>query len=284
MASVTPATSKRGRPASTGARAIGADAEAVATGDRATEAHWEVAGPVDGPPIVFVHGAVMTRAQWTLQVNRFADAGYRSISIDLPGHGALADRAFTMDAAAEAVEHVIDRVAGGRAVLVGLSLGGYVSMTVAARSPERVRGLVLAGSTREPTGTARLAYWFVGTGLGLAPQSVLRGIMAFVWRRRYGPEIAAAIMANGYYARGGGEAIRVLTAGGFRDRIRAYGGPILVINGNLDLVFRLGERRFLEGVPGVTRRRISWAAHLSNLDRPDDFSNAVEAFVQTLAP
>jgi pimeloyl-ACP methyl ester carboxylesterase len=246
--------------------------------------HWEVAGPEDGPAIVFVHGAVMTRAQWTLQVNRFADAGYRSISIDLPGHGALADQSFTLDAAAEAVERVIDEVAGGRAVLVGLSLGGYVSMTVAARSPDRVRGLVLAGSTREPTGAARAAYWFVGTGLGLAPQSVLRELMAFIWRRRYGPEVAAAIMANGYYARGGGEAIRVLAAGGFRDRLRAYGGPILVINGVLDLVFRTGERQFLEGVPSVTRRRISWAAHLSNLDRPDDFSNAVEAFVQTLRP
>jgi len=254
-----------------------------ATAD-SVEAHWDVAGPADGPAIVFVHGAVMTRAQWTLQLDRFAEAGYRSISIDLPGHGALADRSFTMDAAVEAVESVIDEVAGGRAILVGLSLGGYVSMTVAARSPQRVRGLVLAGSTREPTGPVRFAYWFVGTGLGLAPQALLRGIMAFIWRRRYGSEIAGAIMAKGYYARGGGEAIRVLTAGGFRERLRAYGGPILAINGNLGLVFRLGERRFLEGVPSVTTRRISWAAHLSNLDRPDDFSNAVEAFVQTLAP
>jgi len=274
------------------ARALRSDARAATSsevdrtaGESASdETHWEVAGPHDGPPIVFVHGAVMTRAQWTLQANRFANAGYRAISIDLPGHGVLADRPFTLEAATEAVEAVIDRVAGGRAVLVGLSLGGYVSMTVAAHSPERVRGIVLAGSTREPTGPARFAYWFVGTGLGLAPQSVLRGLMAFIWRRRYGPEIAAAIMAKGYWARGGGAAIRVLAGGGFRDRIRAYGGPILVINGNLDLVFRLGERRFLEGVPGVTRRRISWAAHLSNLDRPDDFSNAVESFVETLAP
>jgi len=264
--------------------ATSSEVDRTAGESASAETHWEVAGPHDGPPIVFVHGAVMTRAQWTLQANRFANAGYRAISIDLPGYGVLADRPFTLEAATEAVEAVIDRVAGGRAVLVGLSLGGYVSMTVAAHSPERVRGMVLAGSTREPTGPARFAYWFVGTGLGLAPQSVLRGLMAFIWRRRYGPEIAAAIMAKGYWARGGGAAIRVLAGGGFRDRIRAYGGPILVINGNLDLVFRLGERRFLEGVPGVTRRRISWAAHLSNLDRPDDFSNAVESFVETLAP
>ena len=245
---------------------------------------WEAVGPTDGPPIVFLHGAVMTRAQWCLQIDRFAAAGYRCVSVDLPGHGELAGRSFTLDGAADHVIDVIDRAAGGRAVVVGLSLGGYTAMTVGGRSPERVRGLVLAGSTRDPSGPLNAAYWFIGTGLGTAPQPVLRSFMAWLWRRRYGREIAASLMANGYFAKGGGAAILALQGGRFRERLRAYGGPVLVINGNLDLVFRLGEKRFLEGVRGVTRRRISWAAHLSNLDRPDDFSNAVEGFIQTLAP
>jgi pimeloyl-ACP methyl ester carboxylesterase len=253
-------------------------------GPDAAGAGWEVAGPAGGPPIVFLHGAVMTRSQWTLQVERFAAAGYRCISIDLPGHGALAAHPFTLEAAADHVIDVIDREAGGRAVVVGLSLGGYVAMTVAGRSPDRVRGLVLAGSTHEPGGPTRAAFWVVGTGLGVAPEPVLRAFMGWLWARRYGRDLAAAIMAKGYFARGGGTAIRVLSAGGFRDRLRAYGGPILIINGTLDLVFRLGEGNFVEGLPGVTRRRIRRAAHLSNLDRPDDFSNAIEGFIQTLAP
>jgi pimeloyl-ACP methyl ester carboxylesterase len=245
---------------------------------------WEVVGPADGPPIVFIHGAVLTRAQWCLQVDRFAAAGYRCVSVDLPGHGELAGQAFTLDSAVDHVLDVIDRAAGGRAVVVGLSLGGYTAMAVAGRSPERVRGLVLAGSTREPSGLASAAYWFIGTGLGVAPQAVLRSFMGWLWRRRYGPEIAASLLANGYFAKAGGAAIRALQDGHFRERLRAYGGPVLVINGDLDLVFRLGEARFLEGVGGVTRRRISWAAHLSNLDRPDDFSNAIEGFIETLGP
>jgi pimeloyl-ACP methyl ester carboxylesterase len=245
---------------------------------------WEVAGPAGGSPIVFLHGAVMTRAQWCLQTDRFAAAGYRCISVDLPGHGELADQAFTLEAAVEHVIEIIDMVAAGRAVVVGLSLGGYVAMTVAGRSPGRVRGLVLAGSTREPTGLATAGYWFIGTGLSVAPQPVLRSFMSWLWRRRYGPDIASALLANGYFAKAGGAAILALTGGGFRASLLAYGGPVLVINGDLDLVFRFGEARFLEGVDGVTRQRISWAAHLSNLDRPDDFSNAVEGFIQTLAP
>ncbi|HKB28076.1 MAG TPA: alpha/beta hydrolase [Candidatus Limnocylindrales bacterium] len=245
---------------------------------------WEVVGPADGPPIVFVHGAVMTRAQWRLQVDHFAAAGYRCVLVDLPGHGTLADRPFTLEAAAGHVIDVIDTAAGGRAVLVGLSLGGYVSMTVAGQSPERVRGLVLAGSTREPSGPTRAAFWLIGWGLGVAPESVLRGYVGWLYRRRYGQGVSDAILANGYYAKGGGAAIRTLSGARFRERLAAYGGPIHVINGNLDLVFRLGERQFLEGLPGVTSQRIGRAAHLSNVDRPDEFSGAVQGFLETLAP
>jgi pimeloyl-ACP methyl ester carboxylesterase len=244
----------------------------------------EVAGPAGGQAIVFIHGAIMSRAQWRPQVDRFAGLGYRCIAMDLPGHGELAERPFTLDGAADVVADVVDRLAGGRAVLVGLSLGGYVAMAVAGRSPERVRGLVLAGATREPEGPIRIGYSIVGWAYGLLPEPLLRAISTWLFRRRYGREIAAAILANGYFARGGSRAIRSLGGGRFRERLLAYGGPVLVINGDLDLVFRLGARRFVEGVPGVTRRVLRRAAHLSNLDRPDDFTAAVLAFVQTLEP
>ena len=245
---------------------------------------WEVAGPADGPAIVFVHGAVMTRAQWRLQVDHFAGAGYRCVSVDLPGHGTLADRAFTLDDAVAHVIHAIDTEAGGRAILVGLSLGGYVSMTVAGLHPERVRALVLAGSTREPSGPTRVAFWFIGWGLSVAPEPVLRAYIAWLYRARYGRDVAEAILANGYFAKGGGAAIRTLSSSRFRERLAAYGGPVLVINGDLDLVFRLGERRFIEGLDGITSRRIRSAAHLSNVDRPEEFSKAVEGFIEALAP
>ncbi len=157
-------------------------------------------------------------------------------------------------------------------------------MIVAGLAPEKVRGLVLAGSTREPSGPTRTAFWLIGWGLGVAPEPVLRGFVGWLYRRRYGPDVATTILANGYYARGGGAAIRTLSGGRFRERLAAYGGPVLVINGDLDFVFRRGERQFVDGLAGVTSRRIQRAAHLSNVDRPDEFSGAVEAFVASLAP
>ena len=224
---------------------------------------------------------MMGRAVWSPQVAALADR-YRCISVDLPGHGTQLGRAFSLDGAATGVAAAIDAAAGGRAVVVGLSLGGYVSMTLAARYPEKVRGLVIAGSTREPVGVSRLAFQLYGWGLRLAPEPAVRAVALAWFRRRYGRVLGTAITAGGHFAKGGSQAVRHLVGGRFRDKLAAYGGPILVINGTLDLVFRVGAGRFVAGVPGVTNRTIPRAGHLSNVDRPEAFTALVEDFIATL--
>jgi len=247
----------------------------------ASHIHWDATGPVGAPPIVFVHGAMMGRAVWSPQVAALADR-YRCISVDLPGHGTQRGKPFSLDGAAAGVAAAIDQAAGGRAVVVGLSLGGYVSMTVAARYPEKVRGLVIAGSTREPVGVSRLAFQLYSWGLRLAPEPAVRTVALAWFRRRYGPGLAMAITAGGHFAKGGSQAVRHLVGGRFKDKLMAYGGPILVINGELDLVFRIGQERFLKGVDRVTRKMIRRAGHLSNVDQPEVFTSLIEEFIGSL--
>ncbi|HEX5590511.1 MAG TPA: alpha/beta hydrolase [Candidatus Limnocylindrales bacterium] len=242
---------------------------------------WEATGPVGAPAIVFIHGTRLTRTSWRGITSRLAGS-YRCICIDLPGHGTLADRRFTLDAAADAVEAALDGEGVDRAVLVGLSLGGYVAMATAARTPRRVRGLVLAGATAEPAGPAAAAFRLFAWALGAAPQRPFDALNTWFFRRRYPPEIAEPIVTAGYWSRGGALAVRTLPRTSFRDRLLAYGGPILVVNGDLDFVFRLGERSFLRGVANVTRRTLRWTTHLSPLDRPDAFATAVRRFVDRL--
>jgi len=241
----------------------------------------EAVGPLDGPVIVFIHGTRVTKSSWRAVIDRLADR-YRCVAIDLPGHGALADRPFSLDAAVETVDAALDVEAADRAVVVGLSLGGYVATAVAARSPDRVRGLVLAGSTAEPSGPAAAAFRLFAWALGAAPQRPFDALNTWFFRFRYPPEIAEPIVAAGYWSRGGAAAVRTLPGTRFRDRLLAYGGPILVINGDLDLVFRLGERAFLRDVPNVSRRILRWTTHLSPLDRPALFAAAVRRFVERL--
>ncbi|MES2209248.1 MAG: alpha/beta hydrolase [Chloroflexota bacterium] len=242
---------------------------------------WVTAGPAEGSLIVFIHGTRLTRVSWGAVVARLSDT-YRCVSVDLPGHGALADVPFSLDAAAAVVEAAINDAGGGPAVLVGLSLGGYVAMTTAARSPGHVRGLVLAGSTAEPSGITGFAFRLFAWALAAAPERRLDALNTWVFRRRYPAEIAEPIVAAGYWSQGGAAAVRSLTEARFRDRLRAYGGPILVINGGLDLVFRLGERSFLRGIGQVSRRVLPLSSHLTPLDRPDAFASAVRTFVERL--
>jgi pimeloyl-ACP methyl ester carboxylesterase len=242
---------------------------------------WVVAGPDDGPPIVFVHGAMMGRSVWQPQVAALSDR-YRCISVDQPGHGTLRNRPFTLDVAVANVLDAIDRAGGGSVVLVGLSLGGYVAMTLAERYPERVRGLVIAGCTREPLGLSRVGFHAYSWSLRLVPERLVRVVALGWFRVRYGREVAAAITAGGHFSRGGSRAVRQLAGEGFRDRLLAYGGPILAINGVTDLVFTTAAKRFLVGIPGTTYRVISRAGHLSNVDRPAAFTGLLEEFIGTL--
>jgi pimeloyl-ACP methyl ester carboxylesterase len=244
---------------------------------------WDAVGPEGAPPIVFVHGALMGRSVWRPQIDALADR-FRCISVDLPGHGSQRHLGFELDDAVAGVVRAIDEAAGGRAVLVGLSLGGYVSMAVAGRHPERVWSLGVAGATREPTGANRVAFLLYAAILRLAPEAAVRAVALAWFRRRYGPVLGAAITAGGHFAKGGSLAVRRIAGRPFRDRLLAYGGPILVINGTMDLVFRIGAARFIAGVPGVTNRVIPRAGHLSNVDRPEVFTGLIEEFIAALPP
>jgi len=240
-----------------------------------------VVGPPDAPPVVFVHGTRLTRAMWAPQQAALAGS-FRTIAVDLPAHGTRADEPFTLDGAADAVASTIRTEAGGRAVVVGLSLGGYVGMALAARQPEVVRGLVLSGATAEPTGVRMLPYLALAEVMSEVDLARLDRANAWFFRRRFPPEIADPIIAGGFWSRGGSAALRSLAGERFVPRLAAYPGPSLILNGEFDLPFRLFARSFASAAHDARRVRIAGATHLANLDRPAAFSEAVRRFALSL--
>jgi pimeloyl-ACP methyl ester carboxylesterase len=242
---------------------------------------FDVAGPVGAPAIVFIHGTRLTRKAWTAQMTGLSDA-YRTIAIDLPGHGALADVPFTLAGATDRLAEVIDREAGGSAIVVGLSLGGFVAMDLAARSPARVRGLVIAGATAEPTGLRRVAFLALAWVLSTFDGRGLNALNRWFFRARFPPEIAEPIVAGGFFSSGGAQALRAIVGESFLPRLAAYPGPTLVIEGSLDLPLRLMERTFVRTAQHGRLVRLAGASHLSNLDRPGLFNDAVRRFARAL--
>src|SRR5690606_37261869 len=100
---------------------------------------------------------------WRHQLGALAAAGGDAVAIDLPGHGARRDEPFTLDGALGSIRDGVHAV-GGRAVVAGLSLGGYLAVEHRARWPQESAGLV-AASCSTPTSSAlrpawlRLARW-----------------------------------------------------------------------------------------------------------------------------
>ena len=242
---------------------------------------FDVDGPADSPSIVFVHGTRLSRAVWRAQMDELRDA-YRVVALDLPGHGALAGRTFTVTAAADEVARVIDAAAGGRAVVVGLSLGGYVAMDLAARRPELVRGLVLSGATAEPVGLLATPYLALAWLMDRLDGNGADAVNTWFFRTRFGPAIADPIVAGGFWSAGGAEALRALVGNRFAPRLAAYPGPTLILNGSWDLLFRLTVDGFARAAQDARRVRLGGATHLANLDRPAAFSLAVRRFVEGL--
>lgn len=101
-------------------------------------------GPADGPAVVFINSLGTDVRVWDALLP-YLPAGWRIIRYDKRGHG-LSDcppGPYRMAELADDLVDLLDRLAVNRMALVGLSIGGMIAQAVAARAPDRVRGLIL---------------------------------------------------------------------------------------------------------------------------------------------
>lgn len=96
------------------------------------------------PTVVFLHGSGMDHRAWQLQTRWFAFHGFAVIAPDFPAHSLSAGQALSsIEAAADWLWQLLDKLQVGKVSLVGHSQGALVALEVAARQAERVRSLSL---------------------------------------------------------------------------------------------------------------------------------------------
>lgn len=248
----------------------------------------DVEGPADGPTIVLVHGSAFTRAMWAPQ-RRALTARFRVVAPDMPGHGSRADESFRLEPAVQVVDDAVSAHADDDALLVGISLGGYVATEYARRNPERIGGLVIAGSSANPTGGLELVTRALGGLVRLLTRSerIERGIegLAARWVRGLdlAPEDEREILDAGFYPRAYGEAGPELAGRDFRSAFAAYPGPALVLNGETDRLFRRGAEGYAEAARDARVEVVHGAGHVSNLEQPTRFTAAIRGFHSAVA-
>ena len=243
---------------------------------------YDAGGPAGAPAIVFLHGIRVTRLMWKPQVEQLRNE-FRVIALDLPGHGAQRDTEFSLDGAVECVAGVIDLEARGRALVVGLSLGGYIAMEFGAQQPAKAAGLVVASACVEPSSWYNVPYRCLAWMLENLPENWMATANRSLFQLMYQKEISQLLIGPGFFMRGGSQALRQLFERKFQHRLAEYPGPVLLLNGEYDLGFRLHERRFLAATQHGRVQTIPRAIHIANLDQPEAFTEAIRSFARSIS-
>lgn len=110
--------------------------------------HYALLGPEGNPPVVFTHGAGIDHRTFAPQVPVIAER-YRVLIWDVRGHGRSRPDGgvFSIPRAAEDLVALLDHLGYRQVVLVGQSMGGYISQELAYRYPDRVCAMVIIGAT-----------------------------------------------------------------------------------------------------------------------------------------
>ncbi len=103
-----------------------------------------------GMPVVFIHGFPFSQAMWKPQVERLSKT-YRVITYDVRGHGEgdAGDGQYMIEFFVDDFVGLLDHLKIDKAVVCGLSMGGYIALRAIERNPERFRALILCDTRSE---------------------------------------------------------------------------------------------------------------------------------------
>jgi len=244
-----------------------------------------------GPAVVFSHGLFWSGRMFEAQLAALSDR-YRCIAFDHRGQGSseITAGGYDMDALSEDAAKLIEQLGAGPCHWVGLSMGGFVGMRLAARRPELIRSLSLLNTAADPEPRANVGrYKIMGTiarAVGLRPFANIamkamfgKTFLADPARVAQKVELRGRIVAN---RRAG--AVRSLYAvvdrSGIESELSKIRVPTLVIAGEEDLsVVPARAQRTAAAIAGAAFQLIPRAGHSSTMEEPAAVSAALRAFI-----
>jgi len=252
--------------------------------------YYEVHGEIGNdarPWLVFSHSLACHTGMWWLQLAEFA-RDYRVLAFDTRGHGRsdASEGDYSMDMLADDAHSLMRALCIRSAHFAGLSMGGMIGQALALKHPHLIDSLTIADSTsRWPADAIDLFAQRAATAMrsGMAP------LVDATLARWFTPEFRKSDVDA--VARVGDMILRTPVAGyvgcsaaipriNMTERLREITCPILVMVGDRDPGTPVAMSQAIhDNAPGSELVIIEHAAHLSNVEQPVAFNQALRRFL-----
>ncbi len=262
----------------------------------------DVYGPVGAPTVLLLHGGGQTRHAWGRAAQTLGDAGWRTVALDLPGHGDsawAADGDYRIEVLADTMLRIW-RELGTPLAVVGASLGGLISMAAVGRADAPpINALVLvdiaprmeeAGVERivsfmraRPDGFASLeeAAQHIADYRGRPMEGPIEGLKKNLrlnaqgrWVWHWDPQLMSE--ANHNHRR---------DADGYERALRGLQAPTLLLRGQRsDVISEEDARALVQTLPQARFVDLKGAGHMIAGDANDAFAASVADFLHEVMP
>ena len=244
-----------------------------------------------GDCVVLIHGHPFDRTLWEPQVAALRDA-FRVLAPDLRGFGQspVTPHLVTMREYAADIESLLDDLGIARAAIIGLSMGGLVTMELAASQPERYWGIGLVATTMEPPTPHERAIRLERAAA--AERDGMAVLVDYMHTGLYGPAcppaVRARIDAMMSAAPPDGAAAALRGRAGrpdYRTLLAGLDIPALVCAGTADpWSSHAVTAEIIASLKRPETIVIDGAGHLPNLEAEGEFNSALRAFLLAHAP
>jgi len=243
-----------------------------------------VEGRDGGPTLMLSNSLGSTMAMWEPQMKALTQI-FRVIRYDRRGHGKsnVPPGPYSMERFGRDVLAILDDLNIAKTHWCGLSMGGMVGQWLGANAPERFGKLVLANTAchyPDPTNWLNRIKAVKEGGIAAVADTVIAGWLTADFRERE-PQITARMKAmmlaspvEGYLA-----CCEALSTLDQRELLPKIKSPTLVIAGRHDMSTPIAAGEFIRSrIPGASMTILD-AAHISNVEQPHAFTDAVVGFL-----
>ncbi|MEK6611647.1 MAG: alpha/beta fold hydrolase [Gemmatimonadota bacterium] len=252
----------------------------------------DTGGP--GPAIVFSHGLMMSSRMWRAQIDAFRER-YRCIAYDHRGQGQSSDpggRSHDMETCYRDAVAVIEGLDARPCHFVGLSMGGFIGMRLAARRPDLLYSLSLLETSAEPEAPENVPRYrkLAWVAQWLGTRFVVDRVMPILFGRTFMADPKMAAVRESWRTEIAScprtivRAVRgVIERAGVMDEVASVRLPTLVVVGDEDVATPPPKaRRIQQLVSGARLARIAAAGHSSPVEQPAEVTQVLSDFFATL--